>query len=242
MTAIYAFSSPDAATSAIIADDVEFCSQSKVNKIHLVNDRYAIAIYGQDALLQGIEAITLFQGTDKEINFDKIDDLATAIAKYTALAVPHMNKLYTDAVSRGELSQRDWDIVLSQHAFAAAIDLHTHTVYRIEFGACFPRMHLTPKVFELQPDIIHRFALAEKGLRDDDKINEQISESYLLSKLKHLLIQDKQFIKEIGNPGTIVYSFNKNTIYRTAFSSPEDFITTTWARSFLGFRLNILVT
>jgi hypothetical protein len=240
MTGIYAYSSKSNNFSIVIADDLEGNSKSKENKIHLLADRYAIAIYGQDTLNQPIDAISHFTGTKNGLEIPNVSTLAHLIAKHSNTVAPYMKSLYLKALENGQITQKEWDIVLKNDANTVIIDLKNNEIYNVSYGSFFSETPLSPVIQKLPEDTIHRFALAVYGDKSSDKKIASLGPSGLLKNLKGLLYQDKQKITILGNPGTCVYTTPEGIIYDSVYSDPDDLLHTHWKKSFLGFSINVL--
>jgi len=106
MTAICAYFSMQSRCCFVAADDIEYTTGRKVDKLHLLQERWIIASHGQDITELSINAVTYFQGFDK-LDFSKTELVIDHVIRATKGISQRLYPEYLKSHQSGRISRRD---------------------------------------------------------------------------------------------------------------------------------------
>jgi hypothetical protein len=237
MTAIYSYFSTQPRCSFIAADNIEYTSGRKVDKLHFLEDRWIIACYGQDIAELSINAVTYFQGFDL-LDFSTAERIIDHIIRATRGIAQRVYPEYLKSYQSGRISQEDWDIVLRNNLNVVILDTSELTLYDVGFGSAFPPSSIldSPVIRkDFAPGCLHRFALAERiQNRPFDSIDPSQD---LLAQIGKIVEHDRIENSAIGSLGATVVKTSTGTITRTAFSGIDEYVASNFGVAALGFHL-----
>ena len=233
MTAIYAFASKHDQFAFIVSDNVEINSRKKVDKVFLLENRFAIAVFGQDVAVHAIEAMVRFEKCSNFVPFGLFKRIIQEMGRNTKAICERLYPMYLKKIEEGEIAEKDWDQVLNNTLNIVVLDCSTYSLYQADFGYPFPPEKLfdKPKSKVLTGRWLHLFALAQVvtgSSQEDIDISSLKDDPYGF--MQDRINQDKLKNQQIGNLGASIVVREGKLEVRSCFSDPLDFIKETYDR------------
>lgn len=239
MTALYGFASKNDKLAFMGADNIEYFSGRKVEKILFIEERYAIGIYGQDTPKHVIEAIKVLSGAINIPNHESIQSLLQTISRTLFRLSQCLYPYYKSAVEKGSIPEEHWDILQKESLSLAILDCLNYELYKVELGSFFPPKLSSPQLQELLSDRLHLFALAASGKEAIECLSANARRNPI-QLLRDRIHHDKsRFQNKVGDLGSHIMVTKDHTItYSSAFSDAGDYIYQSYKNAPLGFSIN----
>lgn len=241
MTAIYAFTSPSSRRAAVAADDVEYNTGKRVDKVHRVFDRYVLAVHGSDIIEHAIGAVARFFGVEDHHAPETIDELVRDLALAGKEVTPIVFPQYEKAHKKGQISEQDWQVLLANPTSLVVLDAENLRMCNVDFGYPFPpgRLKLTPTLRDLEPEMLHRFALAANVVPGPEPLDLP-SIGDLPAFFARTLAADRKKEKALGSIGAMVTVDGEQCTVRSCLKNPVDFVQQHFGHGLLGFQVAIV--
>lgn len=243
MTAIYCYLSTDGRNAAMVSDDLEYTTKRRVDKIFLVDDRWAVAFYGQDLPDEAISVLNHFRDTTIAFTPNSTGELINQIALVSKSVGERVYPVYLDQIKRGIISDENWALVKANSLNMLVFDSLEFRLTNVSLGYPFPpeRIILDPEPensFEWGK--VHRFALASKIIGGSKgTIDERLD---LPSQLHKVLEDDRQINGAIGSPGAFYSKQGDNHRFISCYRDFQEYIENYYdPRLMTGFNLNVEV-
>jgi len=246
MTAIYGFTSKEKEIAFLFSDNLTqgiFYDESgkqkrferRLDKIHIIGNRFAIAIIGNEITLDAIEGLKILNDpnnfTKSKDRVTSLDDLVNKIKDGTRLICKSQNKVR--------------DYTKNQPTKIVILDCTEYELYEVDFGEDIPpNKLLKPTITNLPPDKLHFFALAAQAAKyeknppylciNDDDINSFEKIEKLMDEIFDFhrnIIKDKKIKQNgitvsIGERGIYVLVKDDEIKYYSYYKTLNDFILT----------------
>ncbi|WP_437513049.1 hypothetical protein [Sorangium sp. So ce1099] len=225
MTVIASFFTTKSRRAYLGADDLALPGGTRVDKVELVDGRFAVACYGVDIVMHAVAALKGF-GTDIELadgsKFGRASSLDEFLARVAVL-------LPTVARRKHELAEKHTKssegkgyyskTPLGVNSTLIILDCKTTQLFEVPINNIIPPQHaytLKPKA--LAADTWHTWP---NGLLNNAALEITTARRSLSDAIKEA---EERHGPYYGSAGAEVRLSSGNLIYRTCFSSLEDFI------------------
>lgn len=228
MTVILAFANPTTRTGFIGADDLEGSSKTRVDKVRWVFDRYAVACHGLSTAMDVLDYISYFEKkqTANGAAFpvpQNAGDLAMLIFRSVQNLVPLINESRARAL-RG-LQGPDFDGYKSIEGMTAnllILDTVLFDFCHVYFGKV-----LSPQARGFIPTFPAHNQLLQYGMGapgPGGPLTAAIEQDPWPWYATEVNQSHATYPNEVGNPGAALWFNNNQPTFRSAFTSPEDYI------------------
>lgn len=241
MTAIYGFASKQDNTAFIAADNLEYNSKKRVDKIHYLENRFAIGITGQDIVASVLASMVSFETCSNFKKSISIEKLVADILKYTGILSQCVYPKYEKEVRNGRLPKAHLEIAKRNSITLIILDCLNYELFEAFLGSAFPpdnlRKHADIK--KLFDNKLHLFSLAAK----DGRASQEDLDIKAIPDIQNFLLnrvnKDKSRKPIIGDLGATVISKNNKAEYFSCFSTISELIKESF--DFVpGFTINML--
>ena len=241
LTAIYGFVSSRNKKAILYSDDLEINNQKQVDKVFLVGDRFAVAIFGQDMTTEAIYVVDHLLEFNK-IKISTVAEFANQVAYALQLISKHLTPRYEEALREGTLAQEAWDTVTTQESGIVILDIFENKLYVANVGSCFPSINvkIPPEIETLEEERLHLFAMAAEvaGKKNEQLPNLAITdhETYF----KDRIFKDHLMQPKIGNAGAYVSADCGDITKTTVFKSAKHLIDENYKGGRLGYNVTVI--
>lgn len=223
MTAIYGFIDSINQSGFLASDNIEYGTNRITDKISIVNNRYALAIYGANIAEQAIQLLRYFDKFDvpdkKEYT---IKEIVNKIAEYTNRFVASDMPFYIESVKNGRIQKDIWDMVVEQSIGLVVLDYSEFKMYHANIGKPYKSKGCdsTAVISELEENNLHFYALARlaRGVDKEPFIGQGHYEQYL----HNCIYQDRLIFPGIGELGARIIITNGGKQYFSSFKNMDE--------------------
>lgn len=241
MTAIYAFTCPEIRLAAVAADDIEFNSGARVDKVMMTFDRYAVALHGSDLMTHAIGAVGRFHQVEGHTPPASIEDFAANLARAGVEVARLLYPKYVEAHRCGQIPEENWQVVHQNRACVVVLDCHSLRLCNLDFGLPFPpeRLRLVPDVEELEHKVLHRFGLASGLVTGPQPLDIPV-ERDLTQYFAGLLAADHERERALGSLGASIVVDGERRVERSCLADPPEYVRESFGQGLLGFRIVVV--
>jgi hypothetical protein len=252
MTAIYGFASKEDEFAFLAADNVAYDGKiSKIDKIEIVDERFAIGTYGQELPKHAVSVLSYFKNTSNHCTSKSLGEIVNKLYLYTKQIAEHLYPQYLESKS---VTKEAMDLCHNETANFVILDCRDFALYNIGIGSTFPPEKMTqPEVTKLEEAKLHKFALAENDVFDKatfmndpcKTINDWFwrdNEHYQLCKSFYTQNELKLRNLEnmlVGELGAHVFVSGNCIKYYSAFNDPSELINASFSR-IIGYNISVL--
>ncbi|MCK9390127.1 MAG: hypothetical protein M0Q01_01000 [Syntrophales bacterium] len=226
MTAIYAFTAKDKGLGFIAADDLD-SEGKKVDKIALIDKRYAVTCHGKGIVVKAAQYIESFEIYNNCDTLGSIENVINEIFQITKILCEKLFPVYQKERDEGKLSEKEWvNDVLAASVVMIILDGVSKQLYQVTQNNLFPpdKIDLNPKITSLDDNKLHLFSFAEFA---NLKSSLPLTEDILLNPIGYIgekIVADKMKEPKIGNLGTYVLCNGEKIEISTCFESAKDYV------------------
>lgn len=226
MTAIYGYYDHSEDLCFLCADDIEFHSQARTDKLMTVEDRFVCAIYGSTVTEDILGLMNYFHEYSSQPKLSNVSDFITRFADVTKSYVPQIIKTWKKMVSDQNMSQQRYNDIFTQGCQVVVCDKIENTLYNLEFGSFDQQGTFKLSKLIVQPlleKVVHKFALSH-NLNVVRTIPQNGTEKEFIQFFSDVVQDHKQLNNHIGNLGTLYSGFKGSHNLYSVFSSFDEFI------------------
>lgn len=178
MTAIYACVIKKEQFGIIASDNIIVNTKKRVDKIVLINDRFAIGVFGKDSVIHSLNLINHFQQFHSCQKAKTLDEVLNLVWELAEIICNYQYEYLKKDKEDGKISEKEWTLDIKPATYSLIIlDCQEFDLYQVDENRLFsPKdINLNPRVKKLEDKTLHLFSFAMiVARREKENINKNI--------------------------------------------------------------------
>lgn len=226
MTLVIGYTSPKSDCGFLLADNRECNSGERRDKIHLLDDRYAVAVTGQDSPRHALSRIEFYQRFEQHAPLSSVEELLEKFLSVHQLICESLFRAYMNGLQTESVTTELYQQTLNTTSTLVVLDMCGNALYQVDVGLNFPP-HQLPEVLEstqLDADEVNFFGIEHgresKSFSPTGQGIEQLRTEAV--EIFRETREESEATAEIGELGTVAVYSNEAKRLHSAFDSVED--------------------